>query len=130
MLGAAPSQSVSFQDHRLNRLLAVDPPHNGQDPLETEHPVSRTALRHVLLEGLGDVVHFGKRFLSLDADAESVTANFDDGSVAVGDVLVGADGAGSHVRAELLPQAKRIETGILAVSGKLGLSDRVRAMTP
>ena len=127
---AQPSQRVSFQDHRLNRLLAVDLPHNGGDPLETEHPVSRTALRHVLLEGLGDIVHFGKRFISLDANTECVTAHFEDGSVAVGDVLVGADGAGSHVRAELLPQAKRIETGILAVSGKLDLSDGVRAMTP
>src|SRR5262245_19281125 len=43
---AQPSQRVSFQDHRLNRLLAVDLPHNGGEPLETEHPVSRTALRH------------------------------------------------------------------------------------
>src|SRR5215468_3240076 len=35
---AQPSQRVSFQDHRLNHLLAVDLPRNGQDPLETEHP--------------------------------------------------------------------------------------------
>ena len=128
---AQPSQRVSFQDHRLNRLLAVDLPHNGQDPLETEHPVSRTALRRVLLEGLDDIVHFGKRFTGYDAvPAKCVTARFEDGSVAIGDILVGADGAGSQVRAELLPQAKRVQTGILAVSGKLGLSDRVRVMTP
>jgi hypothetical protein len=59
-----------------------------------------------------------------------VTARFEDGSFATSDVLIGADGASSHVRAQLLPQAKRIETGIMAVSGKLELNDDIRRATP
>jgi hypothetical protein len=45
-------------------------------------------------------------------------------------VLIGADGAGSRVRAQLLPHAERIETGIMAVTGKYGLNGDVRATTP
>jgi 2-polyprenyl-6-methoxyphenol hydroxylase-like FAD-dependent oxidoreductase len=45
-------------------------------------------------------------------------------------VLVGADGASSRQRAQLLPDARRIETGIVAVSGKLSLDGDVRPATP
>jgi hypothetical protein len=51
---------------------------------------------------------------------------FEDGSATTGDVLVGADGAGSHLRAQLLPHALRVETGIVAVSRKLSLNSDVR----
>ena len=45
-------------------------------------------------------------------------------------MLVGADGANSRVRALLLPEAKRRDTGIVGVAGKLPLTDEVRAATP
>ena len=47
--------------------------------------------------------HFGKGFASLSQDAAGVTARFDDGSEARGDLLVGADGLRSAVRAQLFP---------------------------
>jgi 2-polyprenyl-6-methoxyphenol hydroxylase-like FAD-dependent oxidoreductase len=48
----------------------------------------------------------------------AVTAHFSDGSSATADVLIGADGANSRVRRQLLPHAERIDTGILAIAGK------------
>ena len=129
--GAKPSDSVTFLDHRLDRLLAVDLPHADRADADAELPVSRIALRSILSEGLGDIIHYGKKCVAFNDDPPgAVTARFEDGSSATGDVLVAADGASSHLRAQLLPHAQRVETGIVAVSGKLALSDEVRRVTP
>ena len=126
---AKPSQRVAFLDHRMNRLLAIDFPQS--DRRDTELPVSRIALRRILLEGLGSIIHFGKKFVAFeDAPDGALTARFEDGSTATGDVLVGADGAGSHLRAQLLPDARRVETGILAITGKFHLGNDARQATP
>lgn len=128
---ADPSQGVTFLDHRLNRLLAIDLPHRDRSDADAERPVSRTALRRVLLEGLDDVVRFGSRFTAFEDAADgSVVARFADGTAASGDVLIGADGAGSRLRSQLLPHAWRVETGITAISGKIGLNDANRASMP
>src|SRR5262249_32775404 len=108
---AKPSEGVTFLDHRLNRLLAIDRRHSDA---ESELPVSRIALRGILSEGLNDVIHYGKRCVAFDDHPQGdVNARFEDGSTTTGDVLIGADGAGSHLRAQLLPQARRVETGVV-----------------
>jgi len=122
---------VTFFDHRLNRLLAMDLPHVDRRQLDAERPIGRAILRRALLDGLDDVVRFGKKFVSFEDGPDGrVTARFADGSTAAADLLIGADGANSAVRHQLLPDAKRIETGIVAVGGKIPLSDEVRALTP
>ena len=124
---AIPSRAVTFLDHRLNRLLNIELGANEQNDL----PVSRISLRGILLEGLDEIVCFGKKFIAFEeAPSGAVTARFDDGSTATGDVLVGADGASSRVRRQLLPHAERVETGILAVSGKIAMTEAVRRATP
>jgi 2-polyprenyl-6-methoxyphenol hydroxylase-like FAD-dependent oxidoreductase len=126
-----PSRGVSFLDERLRSLLTFDLPEPAPYSLDAHRPITRAALRCVLLEGLDDVVHFGKRFVGFeDMPDGRVRVRFEDGSNATGDVVVGADGASSTVRARLVPHAERVETGILAISGKLTLTTNVRAMTP
>ena len=128
---AIPSQGVTFLDHRMTRLLAISFPQSDGKTIESELPVSRITLRRTLLEGLDGIVHFGKKFVSFqDAPNGAVTARFEDGETSTGDVLIGADGASSHLRTQLLPQASRVETGIVAVSGKFGLNEDARANTP
>jgi 2-polyprenyl-6-methoxyphenol hydroxylase-like FAD-dependent oxidoreductase len=128
---ARPSRAVSFLDHRLHRLLRIDLSAESGDADTIERPISRIALREVLLRGLGDTVRFDKRFTHFADDGTGrVTAFFDDGTSAAGDLLIGADGANSRVRAQLLPDAQRIETGLVIVSGKVALTDAVRAATP
>ena len=128
---ARPSKSVTFLDHKLNRLLAIDiPQHEGSD-VDNERPIGRMALRGVLLDGLGPIVRFGKKFAAFeDRPDGGVIARFSDGSTAAGDVLIGADGASSPVRGQLLPQARRIETGMSVISGKLGLNKERRKAVP
>ena len=128
---AKPSESVTFLDHHLHRLLVIDLPHNGREAADSELPVSGIALRCILSEGLNDVIHYGKKCVAFEDEPQgAITARFEDGSSTTGDVLIGADGAGSRLRAQLLPYARRVETGIVAVSGKLSLNDDVRRATP
>jgi 2-polyprenyl-6-methoxyphenol hydroxylase-like FAD-dependent oxidoreductase len=128
---ARPSETVRFLDHNLNRLLVIDLSHSDRKDETSELPISRIALRHILIEGLDDIIHYGKKFVTFEnAPQDAVTARFEDGSSTTGDVLIGADGAGSHLRAQLLPHARRVETGVVAVSGKVSLNDDVRRATP
>ena len=128
---ARPSRGVSILDERLKPLLTVDFPEADPESVDCERPISRITLRQLLVQGLDEVVHFNKKFVGFDdAPHGRVTARFDDGTTATGDLLVGADGANSYVRGQLLPHAQRAETGIMAVSGKLGLNAKVRELTP
>jgi 2-polyprenyl-6-methoxyphenol hydroxylase-like FAD-dependent oxidoreductase len=128
---ARVSTAVSFLDHRLGRLLSIEIPNADQNAPYAARPISRISLRKILAEGLEDAVTFGKTFQFFEPIPDGrVIVHFEDGSSAEGDVLVGADGAASRVRRQLLPHAHRIDTGIVMVSGKLRLDDIVRRETP
>ena len=115
---------------RLSEVLTLDLP-PITDPVESEKSVSRMTLRQVLLTGLDDVVRFGSQFTGYHHHPDgTVTARFADGSSATGDLLVAADGTGSRVRQQYLPQAQLIDTGVLAVAGKLPITEESRALLP
>jgi 2-polyprenyl-6-methoxyphenol hydroxylase-like FAD-dependent oxidoreductase len=59
----------------------------------------RALLDETLRRGI--TVEFGKRLVSIEDSADKVVAHFDDGSSAVGEVVVGADGIRSAVRSTL-----------------------------
>jgi len=56
----------------------------------------------------------GKKLRRIEQDARSVTAIFEDNSSERGNLLVGADGIRSTVRAQFLPQAQPIYAGYVA----------------
>jgi 2-polyprenyl-6-methoxyphenol hydroxylase-like FAD-dependent oxidoreductase len=104
------------------------PTDDGQDPTHwpefvSDFPVhanvDRATLREILLDGLADSIHFGKRFVSYESVAEGVTATFADGTTAYGDILVGADGVRSAVRAQRAPNLSIMDAGVQAIYGRI-----------
>jgi 2-polyprenyl-6-methoxyphenol hydroxylase-like FAD-dependent oxidoreductase len=70
--------------------------------------------------------HFGSALARVDTRADAVVATFANGDTARGDLLVGADGIRSTVRAQLLPEAKPRYVGYV---GWRGLADE-NALSP
>ncbi|HHG86406.1 MAG TPA: FAD-dependent oxidoreductase [Bacteroidetes bacterium] len=69
--------------------------------------IHRGRLQSALLNGLRpDRVHPGKRFVRFEEGGNRVEAFFEDGSSAVGDILLAADGIHSAVRGQLFPQSQ------------------------
>lgn len=94
---------------RRNVLWNQDGRHLASLPLDSTlpgsvaaHTIKRSRLARALQDELVQreiPIEFGRRFATADVDAEGhVTAHFEDGSAATGDLLVGADGVHSVVR--------------------------------
>jgi 2-polyprenyl-6-methoxyphenol hydroxylase-like FAD-dependent oxidoreductase len=117
---------MSFDNQHGNQLvrLPIDPKHEYGQPAVN---MTRAALHHTLINAVeeeGIPIEFDKRLthlegLSPEDDSEGVAAHFEDGTVARGDFLVGADGAHSRTRALVLgdedPKAKFI--GLMTSGG-------------
>lgn len=71
----------------------------------------------------GVEIVYGKRLHTLVQDPESVSAHFADGTRAVGEVLIGADGRGSVTRSLLFPHARLAYTGGWNVYGRSRTDD-------
>ena len=114
--------TFSFRTEQLAPLLVIEAEQAG-DPVAQHHGISRIALREVLLDGLDHVVAFGREFERYETlPSGRVRAHFADGTTADADLLVGADGANSRVRGQLLPHARRLDTGVTTIAGKYPLT--------
>src|SRR5882757_4905694 len=81
----------------------------------------RNVLRHLLIAGLGERLRFDMKLDRYEELSDGdVRAHFADGTTVDADVLVGADGAGSTVRRQLLPQ---IGIHDLPVYGAIGRTE-------
>jgi 2-polyprenyl-6-methoxyphenol hydroxylase-like FAD-dependent oxidoreductase len=131
---AGPGGDFGYLTAQLEELVVVEESINfpaNTDPAESHYAVDRRTLRRVLLAGLDDVVRFGAEFQHYEhTDDGLVAAVFADGSRAVGDVLVGADGAGSRVGRQYLPDAAPVPAGVGGVAHKLYLTEETRSWVP
>lgn len=113
----------------FSELLCLQIEAGVANPMDGEKNVIRKTLRLVLLTGLEDHVHFSKKFVRYEHAADdTIIVHFEDGTTATGDVLIGADGAGSHVRKQRLPQARQEDTGIASIGGKLAMTLQSRQL--
>jgi 2-polyprenyl-6-methoxyphenol hydroxylase-like FAD-dependent oxidoreductase len=122
-----PPRYFNMLTEKFSNLISLEM--QEDDPSRSEQNVNRLTLRRVLLTGLEDVVHFDKKFVVYEENEDcSVTVFFEDGTECHGDVLIGADGAGSRVRKQRLPDARHEETGILSLGGKLPITSESKAL--
>ncbi|WP_345364939.1 NAD(P)/FAD-dependent oxidoreductase [Actinoallomurus liliacearum] len=124
---AAPPRHLAVYSDGLDELLSIRLPASagsGDGSATGMHYASAMTLRQLMLTGVEDVVHFGKELTHYEQrPGGRIAAFFADGSSAVGDVLVGADGRCSRVRRQYLPHAGVLECGPAAVFGQVPLSD-------
>jgi 2-polyprenyl-6-methoxyphenol hydroxylase-like FAD-dependent oxidoreductase len=86
--------------------------------------IYRKDLRQALLTNID--VQWNKRFISYKIVDDGIEANFDDGTSVYGTILIGCDGAKSLVRAQLIPEFKRNDLGIISVAGTVEQSDDLK----
>jgi 2-polyprenyl-6-methoxyphenol hydroxylase-like FAD-dependent oxidoreductase len=67
--------------------------------------------------------HHGKNLVRVEETADEVKAHFDDGTYASGDLLIGADGLFSAVRAQINPQVRPSYAGYVAWRGLVEEAD-------
>lgn len=132
---AAPAEdTVRFHDEKLHTLLTRGGFHSdhADDPIRHRRGVSRLGLREVLLTNISEtVVRWGKTYTGYRTnDDGTVTALFEDGTEATGDLLVAADGSNSKVRGQYLPHLSRINTGVITVAGRYPLTAENEAELP
>lgn len=105
-------------DGRVIRRFAgrlADRP-RGEVPSVILRPVLHSALLHALGPDAVEVNHAAVRF---HADGPRVRLELADGTSAIGDILIGADGVGSVIRAQLHPEeAPARPSGYVAVRGQ------------
>lgn len=101
-----------------DRPLGATPRLSDLEPLQMiERGQLHEVLRGVAREAGVPLVH-GRRLVGVDEHADGITARFEDGSTATADVLIGADGARSTVRALIDPKAPAADyTGMLGFEG-------------
>jgi 2-polyprenyl-6-methoxyphenol hydroxylase-like FAD-dependent oxidoreductase len=128
--GGVSAQSFTVMTEQLQELLSMGGGRTA-DPVRMHRSISRITLRRVLLAGLEDSVHWGRRFARYELlPGDRVRAHFEDGSSADTDVLVGADGVHSRVRQQLLPEAGPIDTGRVGIGGTVPLTEAIMEQVP
>ena len=118
---SVPSSRDEFRiaDRRLIPIVALRFDHSA-DKLPRQ--IDRQMLRHIMLSGLGDSVRFGKEAIDVVQTDELATLVFSDGSTAKADLIVVADGIGSRIKHQTVPNRSR-DLGWAAIYGRSPLGD-------
>lgn len=117
----------------LNKRFPIDDysktEHHFKSGISKHLNVNRATLREILLNGLEVECTFGARFTHYLSDKNGVTAHFENGMSEQGDILIGADGAGSAVRKLRAPEAKFMDSGARAIYGRIRIEEARNTLT-
>ncbi|MDH2429670.1 NAD(P)/FAD-dependent oxidoreductase [Sphaerisporangium sp. TRM90804] len=130
LLGSSPGwrayRRFAVADHRMRLLFSEARPRSSETLM-----IGRIPLRGLLAHGLGDALTFGATYTGHQTNPDgTVTARFADGRTDHGDLLVGADGAGSRVAAALAGRPTSAPAGVSGIAGRTPLTSRTRPLVP
>ncbi|GIJ67668.1 FAD-dependent oxidoreductase [Virgisporangium ochraceum] len=110
-----PGGHLRFTDSRLRDAFTI----TFKDEPHATRQVDRLTLRSILQSGLNGRIHYGKDAVAVDGGGPAkLRLRFSDGGAAAADVVVGADGVGSALRAQLMPDADPANTPMAGVYGR------------
>jgi 2-polyprenyl-6-methoxyphenol hydroxylase-like FAD-dependent oxidoreductase len=111
-MGGQREQAVTLADADGALAVVGSRDLDGTSGAHRGRQASRPLLREILLAGLEGSIHFGKEVTGYEQNADgTVTVNFADGGSDSADALVGADGVGSVIRRQYVPDAPVMDTG-------------------
>ncbi|MEV4706078.1 NAD(P)/FAD-dependent oxidoreductase [Actinoplanes sp. NPDC049316] len=113
--GGEPGGHMRFTDSRLRDAFTI----TFKDEPYATRQVDRLTLRAILMSGLDGRIHYSKAAVAVDgAGPAGLRLRFADGRAVTATVVVGADGAGSALRAQLMPDAEPVSTPLAGVYGR------------
>lgn len=128
---ARPDVAVVIDSHchELTSMPHIGPPNGGELP---HTAIDRLTFRRILASDLDGVFHYDAVVEGFASGDDGVAVRLRDGRSIIGDVLVGADGIGSPVRRQLLPEVPIIPApyGALGLFGRSPLDQQTLAGLP
>jgi len=119
---------VATYTQRLDQVTARTFPGITDDEITN---VDRYVFRQSLLTGLADTVRFGRTVTGYRiTPAGRIRVELADGGSDEGDLLVGADGVGSAVRRQLLPDVTVRDFGLRCLYGRMPIDETTDALLP
>lgn len=120
---------ITDQCEEISTAPHLGPPNDGPRP---HTAIDRLTLRQILSARLDGVIHTSSAATGWECDGDRVRLHLADGSIAEGDVLVGADGVNSAVRSRLMPEVEVIDTGVrgLGIFMRSPLTPEIHAALP
>ncbi|NIG53082.1 FAD-dependent monooxygenase [Chitinophaga sp. Cy-1792] len=98
-------ENIFIRNYKGKTLQHVSNVYIRQRYGQGAHMIHRAALHHELIVATRQPVQWGKKLVKIEQSADQVTAFFEDGTAASGDILIGADGIRSVVREQYITHA-------------------------
>lgn len=125
--GDEPGGHLRFTDSRLRDAFTV----NFKDEPHATRQVDRLTLRSILLSGLDGRIHYNKDAVAVESGGPAgLRLRFTNGAPVAATVVVGADGVGSALRAQLVPDAEPANTPMAGVYGRSPLRRHGESVIP
>ncbi len=126
-VAGAPGGYFRITNRKLRDAIRL---HFDENDPDGEAQMDRQTLRTILLRGLEDRIHYGKEAIGVEQGSDGAVLHLADGSSERADVIVGADGIGSVLRAATLPGHEPIDTDMRALYGRTPLYTGGRCLIP